>query len=192
MLSSPLNEMKPVIGETAFGNQCPYGSIADPRPVRLGLWDCPIDVKTLELIQPPTALIFSADCYKKTLAIRTLDRKMDTLWEVMPDGSFDLTLDGGTLLLKTDGAGHSPCLTHTIFELWGRLKCTDRDRLTIQVDTVWHLGKSLIPVVIPSPSPFPSVSPSPPAARPVTPQIQECKLPESCYLHAAVPLQQCQ
>lgn len=163
--------MTVVEGTGAFGSQCPYGSISDPKPVRLGLWDCPIGQDPLELKRSPTPLIFQADCKEKTLAIRTADRAVDTFWKVMPDGSFLTTIEAGLVQLADDGAGNRDCNAYAQAEVWGKLDCTDQDRVTIHVNTLWYLAKG---------------------KKPDGASGRDCHLPASCYLHASGKVNQCQ
>lgn len=164
--------MKNVIGDAAFGSQCPYGFLPDPKPVKLGLWDCPIAMNEIELTTPPSPLLFQADCHKMTLSIRTQDRKFDSFWEVMPDGTFDLMLAGGEIGVKSDGMGGGECHSNAALEVWGKLKCTDRDKVVIQVNSLWWLGKGK-------------------AGTPNARKLRTCQLPANCYLHAAGEINQC-
>jgi len=160
-----------VQGAGAFGSQCPYGSIAEPRPVRLGLWECPIGQDPLELKRSPSPLIFQADCKEKTIAIRTADRTVDTFWKVMPDGSFLTTIDSGLIQLAEDGEGNRNCNAYPQAEIWGKLDCTDQDRVTISVNTIWWLTRG---------------------KKPEGASGADCRLPKSCYLHAEGKVRQCQ
>lgn len=163
--------MTQVEGAGAFGSQCPYGSISDPRPVRLGLWDCPIGQDPLKLTRSPSPLVFQADCKEKTIAIRTADRQIDTLWKVMPDGSFLTTIDMTPVQLADDGSGQRRCNAYPQAEIWGKLDCTDQDRVVIKVDTIWWLARGKKPEGTTGP---------------------DCRLPRSCYLHATGSVRQCQ
>lgn len=172
----PGEGMIPVEGRVAFGNQCPYGTFSEPNPVRVGLWDCPIGLGTMELTEPPPTLVFQADCKKKLLTIRSTDRKLDSLWEVMPDGSFSITLDaGGAARFRTDGSGNTNCVTYLSADVHGRLNCLDRDRVNIDVNVVWWPGRG-----------------TPPGSEPSTASATACQLPSSCYLHATAQIPQCQ
>jgi hypothetical protein len=155
-----------VSANTAFGSQCPYGSIADPKPTQLVAWDCPNLSGPIQLLEPVQPMIFMADCKKKTIAIRSGDRKLDSAWEVMPDGSFYVTVDGWSTRLKSDGNGHSNCLANMATDVIGKLDCKDRDKANIDVEAVYWLGKGKKP--------------------------SECKIPSGCYFHAVGTVRQCQ
>lgn len=155
--SLPSN-MKKVIGSAKFGNQCPYGSVIPPQPVPLELYDCPLNVRQVELTKPLQSFILQVDCKKKTLDIRSDDRSVvPTSWEVMPDGNFYLSMNAGTAYLAEDGAGNKNCTTPLAADLWGKIDCQDRDKAKIRVQTVWWLDKTLQNPSL-SPLPSPSVS----------------------------------
>ena len=165
----------PVKGSAQFGSQCPYGSFVAPRAAPLELWSCPIGDE-VELTEPLQPMILQADCKKKTLDIRsgTNANSVPTTWEIMPDGTFALSIDAGVARLRNDGAGHSNCSIRLAADLWGKLDCKDRDKVDIYVETVWWLGKTLSPgatpparppttgpgAPFPNPSPLPSALPS--------------------------------
>lgn len=181
------NPMKKVVGDAVFLSQCPYGYVSQPRTHKLGLWDCPVVLEQLELSSPPQPLLFQADCYKKTLSIRTQDRKFDSFWEVMPDGSFDLLLPGGSVGIQDDGAG-GRCVSYVLLEVWGKLKCNDRDRVSIEVDIIWWLGKGKSPAVstVPIHGTFAGESTT------SSSRLRPCQLPPGCYLHTFGEVKQCE
>jgi hypothetical protein len=132
----------PVNGELQFASQCPYGTASDPQPARLELWDCPVGVPRLELSEPPKPVVFQADCKKKLLIVRNLERNgLDTMWEVSPDGHFSASMDGGRIGLGNLSGG--ACETNAILNVTGKLDCTDRDRVTITAETNWWLGQKI-------------------------------------------------
>jgi hypothetical protein len=89
----------------------------------------------------------------------------------MPDGSFSTTIEAGAVQLGDDGRGHRSCNSYTQAEVWGKLDCTDQDRVTIKVDVIWWLGKGQKPDGASGP---------------------DCALPRGCYLHAEGRIRQCQ
>jgi hypothetical protein len=170
--------MIPVVGNASFGSQCPYGSITNPRPATVGVWDCPVGLKKVELAEPPPALILQADCKKRILTVRSADQRIDTAWEVMPDGTFSVTLDNLQLRLQSDGSGNSGCTAHLSTDLWGSLQCSDRDKVDIKFDTIWWLSKGARP------------SPTPGIAR--ADSATECRMPQTCYMHTSLTIKQCE
>lgn len=168
----------PVTGVGGFGLQCPFGSINDPKAVKLQLWGCPLDLDTLTLTQPLKALYLSVDCKKKLMSIRMENRTMDSLWEVMPDGSFYMTVDGGVAHLASTGGNRGACSTPLTAVLMGKVDCTDLDKAKIRLETVWKMGQ-----------PAPAASPNPDAA---PPPPDTCGLPKSCYLYSITKLNQCE
>ena len=162
----------PVKGNASFGSQCPYGSVSSAKPVKLGLWDCPLGLDAVELSTPPQPLFLSADCKDMTMSVRTGDRTLDSFWEVLPDGSYSVTVDVGAVQLRSDKkSGGSPCTTFTQAEIWGKLNCKDRDKVEIEVHTLWWLGKGKKTTGFTG---------------------RECSLPASCYLAADTTVRQCQ
>gem|GEM_PF-2042581 len=169
---------KPVIGNGSFGAFCPHGSIQEPLPVKLTSWDCTMPVDKVEISQALIPLMLSADCKDKTLAIRTQDRSVNSPWNIMPDGSFYLTVEGLQVGLKSDGSGSGECITPVSVDLFGKLECLDQDRINIKYDAIWWLGKGPLPTT--SAAPTPAVAPT------------QCKIPTGCYLHAESQVKQCQ
>jgi hypothetical protein len=158
----------PVLGDTAFGSQCPYGTQSELSPAKIGLWDCPEMARgRIELAAPPQPLYFQADCKKKLLIVRSADYTIDTMWEVMPDGAFYVTIEGGPVRF----ASPKNCTSYTSLDVFGRLDCLDRDRVNIEVDALWWISKG---------------------TRPADATGAACDLPASCYLAAAQTVKQCQ
>lgn len=154
------DEEVPFKGSARFGSQCPYGSYVSPQEVPLELWSCPLGLSEVELAQPLAPLVLQVDCKKRIIDVRGDPRsRQTTTWEVMPDGSFFFAFDAGMGQLKSDGSGNSNCSVPLLANMWGRLDCTDRDRVTINLETVWWLDK-----VMDTSGPFPGSSPSPGAS----------------------------
>ena len=170
----------PVLGALQIGTQCGLeGSISQPSPQRLSLWECPLKMSEVEITQSPTPIILSADCQKKLITIRTLDRSTgtptDVTWEVNPDNSFNFTMDGGVMRLKTDGAANTNCYTSLSMNMVGHLACSgDRDRVTINFDSNWYPGQG------------------PAFASGRAPTGKACQLPASCRFYSNASLKQCQ
>ncbi len=198
-------QLMEVVGSAAFGNQCPYGSYVAPLPVPLELWECPLHLPKVELLESLPSLILQADCKKKTLDVRSQDRSIAPVtWEVMPDGNFYVVFNAGVAQLKDDGEGHSNCSVPMVAYMWGRIECKDRDQASIRVETVWRLGVTMedtmgqpspnpsASVAAGSPGPHPSLSPVPtpgsssnpgpsvPHTRPRPPRLD--------VIHPALPL----
>jgi len=146
-----------VNGVAGFGSQCPYGTFSRPNSAKLNLWDCNIGRSSVELVEPLRALIFQADCKKKLITVRTLDGKLDTTWEVMPNGSFFFSIDGGTAKFRDDGAGNANCASSMSTDVFGKIDCANRDKVVINFESVWWLGKPYTP---PPTAPGPGVSPA--------------------------------
>lgn len=164
--------MIPVSGVAGFGGHCPYGSVTPPSGAKLQLWNCPIGLNRLELSQPLDALYLQADCKKKILTVRMGERRLDTAWAVMPDGSFFITVDGGLARLNADGPDRGSCSTPLTADISGRLDCGDRDKAKISIETTWWMGKAENPATLALANP-------------------QCQLPSSCYLYAATTVSQC-
>jgi hypothetical protein len=170
------NGGKPVDGMMTARTQCIYGAPSEPRAARMELWSCPLAVERLQLTEPPKTLAFSVDCKKKLLTIRNLERgSLDTLWEILPDGSFSVSMPGGPITLGNDGKG-SACATTTELEVTGKVNCQDRDKAEILFETVWRMG----------PQPNSTVTTELPAG------ARQCELPTGCYLYSSAKLNQCQ
>jgi hypothetical protein len=154
-----------VKGAGLFGSQCPYGSVRDAYPVKLKLQECPLGLAQLELAEPLHPIVISADCHEMTLTIRDMNGKLEGTWLVMPDGTFDITVDGGAVRMKSDGFGHDDCSIVSAARLKGRMYCKPRgdrdiDKVNIVFDTYWNLGEKAPPPTNASPSPSPSPSPT--------------------------------
>jgi hypothetical protein len=172
--------MIPVDAKVGFASQCPsFGTVGDPFPVSLGLWSCPIDQGKIELSRPMMDLLFAVDCKKKLLSVRSADRKkgLDTLWETMPDGTFNVTIDAAAttvpVYLKDDGTGGGECVAYAQLQVYGRADCKDLDHVDLDVTSDWHLTQGHRP------------------ANPST-SLRECQLPSSCFLEAESVIKQCQ
>ena len=76
-----------VNGAEGFSTQCPSGTIEPVTPItNMQLYNCPIGVDTLQLTQPLEPIYLQADCQKKTITARTLDKRIESAWETMPTG----------------------------------------------------------------------------------------------------------
>ncbi|MCM2279106.1 MAG: hypothetical protein NDJ89_13605 [Oligoflexia bacterium] len=168
--------MIPVTGSVDLGTQCPFGTISPKTPTRLQLWDCPIGLERLTLAQPLDSLYLSVDCKKKILTIRKENRKLDTAWEFLPDGSFEINIDGGVARLAADGPDRAGCSSPVRAVMMGSLDCSDPDRAKIQLETVWYLGQSE----------------NPERDRELFARESKCELPSGCYLYSSAALQQCE
>jgi hypothetical protein len=155
-----------VAGNAIFGSQCPYGTFPEPKPVPLTLWECPIGMSKVELVEPLQPLILQADCKKKTMDIRGTDRSHPAgAWEVMPDGSFFFSVEGGKARLKQDSAGKQNCTVPLTAELWGKVECDSRDQAKIKIESIWRAVK-YAPEPQPSGTPGSSSSPGNTGPRP--------------------------
>lgn len=132
-----------VTGAAGLGSQCPYGTLSPIQNLPLELWSCPLALETVELIQPLQPFYLQADCKKKTLIVRSKDgRLLDSTWEIMPDHTFSIRVDGGKALLKSDGPNRGACAVSTEASLFGKIDCQDRDRVMIHLEILWSLGTS--------------------------------------------------
>jgi hypothetical protein len=190
------NDYKPVDGLSAFGTQCPYGAVGDVKPLRLQMWSCPVGSSTIHLNEDLEPLYLQADCKSRILTVRTLDHKVDTSWYFLPDGEFDVVVDGVVAKLKSDGNGSSNCNAPLSVNLMGHVECgpagPNQDKATIKFQSVMWAGKRLAtqgnnPVVTPSPTP----GLPPPPARESVAIGNQCKLPDSCYFYTQSELKQC-
>lgn len=169
----------PVLGAAGIGTQCGLeGSVRQPTPQRLALWDCPLPITEVELTQAPPPIVVMADCQKKLFTVRNLTQsagtRTDVTWEVNPDNTFNFTMDGGMIRLKTDGSGNDNCYTQLSMNMAGNLVCTgDRDKVTINFDSFLRPTHGTV---------APGTSPSGKA----------CALPAGCYFHTNASLKQCQ
>lgn len=209
----------PVNGDVYFSESCIYGWVGTPFKVGMEAWDCPIHQPALELMESPPAFVLQADCKKKQLAIRTADGKINSFWNLMPDGTFSIDIDGPKLRLRKDADGNANCATPAQINFTGKIVCKDDDRADIEVETLWWLDRvlpppgpaptpsgSVTPRPTPTPTPTPSVTPTPRPTVTVTPRPglntsilsavvsgpQACKIPQGCYLYTKVTIKQCQ
>ncbi len=191
------NDYTPVDGLAAYGSQCPYGDVGDVKPLRLQMWSCPIGTNTVHLNEDIEPLYLQADCKSRILSVRNLNKKVDTSWYFLPNGDFDVIIDGVTAKLKSDGNGTDNCNAPLAINLMGHVECgpvgPTQDRATIKFQSVMWAGKRLNgqgtnPVVAPSSTPG---LPPPPAPERVS-VANRCKLPDSCYLFTQSELKQCQ
>ncbi len=163
-----------VLGRASIGSQCPHGSISQPQSVALGLYNCAIDQDPLVLSEPPKTLMLQADCKKKWLNVRSMDRgseKVDVMWEILPTGDFDMTVPGASVGIKNLEGEDSSCTSFTELRIVGKVDCTDRDRASISIEPViWYLGRG---------------------KKPTNFGGTECRLPSGCYLAAETKLDQC-
>lgn len=191
-LPEPMPEASPyhrvqLEGSASFGSHCSFGLFAAPQPVPLELLGCPLIVQKLELAESLPPFIFQADCKKRTLDIRGREGEgyQATNWEFMPDGTFQVVIDGGTAQVRDDGAGNLNCFTPLVASLWGNVDCTDIDRAVVHVETVWWVGKEYERSEYPSPrasrAPSPSATsspqPSPSSHSPPSPMTSATPLP---------------
>jgi hypothetical protein len=145
------------------------------QPAAFRLSSCPLPVGTLRVLTPPGAILFSGDCREKTLAIRTDDLALDSLWQVLPDDRFDLGAGPLWVRLSEDADGHTNCWTEARLSVRGSLACRDQDRMKIEFDE--------IALQLSVPRENPGGLPGP--------EGQRCHLPESCELTGSATLSQC-
>jgi hypothetical protein len=166
------SEKVQVMGNARLGSQCPLGTFASPQDIPIELYSCPLGLPKVELNEPLTPIVLQVDCKKKTIDVRGGIRSLNaTTWEMMPDGSFYFSVDGGKAVLKDDGMGNTDCETPLTAVMWGYADCTDRDHAKVHVETVWWLGKTIVapPVSGPGSSPRPTSTPGAnPGSRPTT------------------------
>lgn len=169
----PQTQSIKVEGSAAFGGYCPFGTYTAPQAVPLSLWECPMSLDTVQLVEPLQAFDFQADCKKRTLDVRSPNHAFEPVtWEMMPDGNFYFSMDGGVAKLKTDGVGNTNCTTPLRADMWGKVDCQDRDKPVIHIETIWWLGRkfdhSTEPVGTPSAAPT-GTSPNPTATHSPSP-----------------------
>ena len=162
-------------GAIRIGTQCPYGMVSKYQPTAFRLEGCPLPIQTLRIVTPPGAILFSGDCREKTLAIRTDDLALDSLWQVFPDDQFNVGAGPLWVQLSEDSDGHKNCWTEARIRVRGGLSCRDQDRMKILLDEI-----SLILSV-----------PGDLASPPPVPDLQRCHLPKSCELQGSARLDQC-
>ena len=121
----------PLSGALAIGTQCPYGMISPTQQILPSLRGCPMDVRAVRLLET-SPIYFLGDCSKKTLAIRTQDQRLDSLWQVYPDDHFDI--EAGPAWLQLEIPGQGACWIPSTLRAQGRLDCSDQDRLEIHLD----------------------------------------------------------
>lgn len=187
----------PVDGLAAYGTQCPYGTISSAKPLRVQLWNCPLGAGNVELTQPIAPLYFEADCKNRILSIRTEDKKVDASYYFLPNGEFDLVVDGVNTSLRSDGSGNTNCTAPLSINVFGRVACgteSSLDKATISFQSVMWAGTR--PKARGTSEPVPQASttpglPTPPRAE-IIPVTNPCKLPQSCYFYTQSELKQCQ
>lgn len=95
---------------------------------------------------------------------------MDSAWEVLPDGSFSVTLDTVAIGFRSDRDGGSPCTAFAQGEVWGKMDCQDRDKAVIHVNSLWWVAKG---------------------KRPDGFMGAACNFRPSCYLFSEAKIRQC-
>jgi hypothetical protein len=168
-----------VHGTAEFANQCPFGTTSQAYPARFDLQNCSVPgLQKLELSQAMTPLVIGADCVKKTLTVRSTDRSLDSTWEVLPDNTFSINVQGNPFTFASDGAGHPDCTSPTMLRMWGKLECpanpADIDKVVIKVEALWYLNQS-----------------DPSVPRTAAPSASQCSFPTGCFLHAIKEINQC-
>jgi hypothetical protein len=162
-----------VVGDILVGTQCPLGTMSNPIPGGFALAGCKIDSSEVQLKTPPGPILLSGDCAEKTIAIRSFDGSVDSLWQVPPDGSFSIVVPGFQGVFGLDGSRSAGCASGMTMEVTGRMSCTDRDVFSIRIDSMrlW-------------------MTPSTEAQRALF-EAPDCRLPKSCRLESSMELRQC-
>lgn len=171
---------KTVNGRAGFGSQCPGGTISDPLPAKLALYDCPGAADPMELIEPPQELMLQADCKERTIAIRSAPgsrKKIDTLWKIFPDNTFSVKITGDWTIIRDSASRGGSCVSYTAMDVWGTVNCPPEgspnlDQAEIHVNVDWWLGKGNRPDV-------------------GAPDAPECRLPKGCHLQSKATIAQC-
>jgi hypothetical protein len=162
-------------GSLTLGTQCPYGMVSDTRQGSLKLAGCPLPLDALEILETPGPILFSGDCREKILAIRTGDLSLDSLWQVMPNDTFDLGAGPIWIRLSQDQDGHQNCWARSRIIVKGALQCRDQDRMDIRLDEITL-----------------SLADESSSSGEIGPDGQRCHLPTSCRLTGSTLLGQCQ
>lgn len=175
------NGMIPVNSDMAFATKCPLTGILDaPEPAILGMWDCPLNVDSVELTRPPQPLILQADCKKKTLQVMTADmRTLVAEFNILINGHFDLFIDqkdfsnANEIIFETDHSGTGgSCAAYPQLNVWGDLKCNDRDKVEMNVKARWNFAAGELP-------------------EDFSPSQRQCQIPRGCYFYSEAQLNQC-
>ena len=169
-----------VIGNGMASTQCLlFGTMEEPKPYKLKLWECPLNIKSVELTKLPQTLVFAVDCKRKQLSVRSTDLppdNLDSLWDLLPDGTFNVEFPGGLTVFKEDGAGHSDCISFPTIELRGKADCSKPDHPFMKDTYIfWNIGKSTRPRT----------------GKWATGTLNECKFESKCYLGTTTDLKQC-
>jgi len=162
-------QLIPVSGKAQFGSQCPYGTFSQMQDAPLELVDCPVQLGSVQLNELLEPIVFQADCKKKVLDVRNGPGRSGkaTTWELMPDGSFTFVMEAGSAKLKQDGAGTADCSTPLTAQIWGKVDCPEDlnspnlDKVTIRVETLWWLGKTVADITGISPHTSPAATGTP-------------------------------
>ena len=121
---SDLPSTSPVIlGDLGITTQCPAGYLGAPQVIPLQIQDCATGVYPIELGESLSPFIFGVDCARKVITIRTLDQKLDSTWEMMPDNSFWISLTTLTWSLREGGKNRPNCNTPMDTQIWGNANC---------------------------------------------------------------------
>lgn len=153
-----------------FSTSCVSGTISDPTPVQLGLWDCPLKIPKSPLPKSPGQIILEVDCRKNMIRTSLPDHN-SAIWLLPGDMRIRLGgLHGGVIQLPGDQANpNSVCGTESSFELQGYADCSNPDQPILHVDAaIWWLGQSGYKN-----------------------PLRQCALPEGCTLRTQTTLNQC-
>jgi hypothetical protein len=123
-------------GAMAVLAQCPSGYMGNPQGISLSGEECPADIPSFELAQAISPMVFGVDCKRKIITIRSLDRVIDTAWELMPDNSFWVGFEGYTWKFISPNSAGTSCETKMLTDVWGRVSCPsiESDQADIQIE----------------------------------------------------------
>jgi hypothetical protein len=165
-------------GYAGIGTKCPSGYISTPKALKIDTMYCTAELSGMELAEPLTPVLLSADCDRKTLQILTLDHAIDGTWYMLPSNEFDITFDGLNAKLASDGYGGPGCTVPISTRIWGKVDCgPGRDQAKIRFEAkMWLNSKADHPTEA-SPTPSPSPTPTPPPTPRPTPTSTPIPLP---------------
>jgi hypothetical protein len=132
--SIPVSESLDVHFEASDGTQGPA------QVVRLVMVNPPLGLEQLNIKSDLSPLFFSADCKKNQVRVHDQESLVDSGWETVQSGSFELNLASPSLAFEDDGRGHGNCHADVNLHVRGKLDCHNPNAPGLSAEIAYQLS----------------------------------------------------
>lgn len=120
--------------------EAPDGTQGPAQAVRLVMVNSPLGLEQLEIKSDLSPLFISADCRKNQVRIHDQESLVDSGWEVVQSGSFELNLASPSLAFVDDGRGHKNCHADVNLHVRGKMDCHNPSAPGLSAEIAYQLS----------------------------------------------------